>query len=66
MAEECPSKDMVEEFEGNNIQVYLKNGAILSGEAHFEGNWVKVRDAKKDKSALCNLDHTISLVYRNK
>jgi hypothetical protein len=56
-----PSKELVKRYEGQRVRVFLASGAIVSGDAHFDGNWVDVPNALSRKSALCNLGHAVSI-----
>lgn len=50
------------QFEGKEVHVFTVNGANLRGKAHFEGNWVHVKEPPPSRKAvICNLNHVISI-----
>lgn len=54
--------ELAKKFEGKEVHVFTVNGANLRGRAHFEGEWVYVKGvAISGKSAMCNLNHVISI-----
>ena len=53
--------DLAARFEGKQVRVYLANGAIISGRLTFKDGWIQVTEEQRGKSALCNLNHVISI-----
>ncbi len=64
MSSECSNGNfarLAAQFEGKQVRVYLANGAIISGRITFNDGWIQVTEEQRGKSALCNLNHVISI-----
>lgn len=51
-------------FEGVDVKVFLINGHIMVGTAHFSGKYLHVKDHRNDNEAIINMDHVISMSRR--
>ena len=61
LAVKKPPATIVEKYEGQRIRVFLENGVIVTGDAHFDGNWADVVNNMTRKSALCNMSKVVSI-----